>query len=114
MRLSKNEMLRAINAVRVHNSKKVIDFERSEITTNIEYLDDENDEYNVECVDTIGGNEGDGEDMECTIKVTRKEDNSFGYLTFYGYHNSWTDSYFHTIKCTEPKEKVIIVYTEIE
>mgnify|MGYP000474000144 CR=1 FL=1 len=40
--LSKNEMLGAINAVRVHNSEKVIDFERSEITTNIEYIDDEN------------------------------------------------------------------------
>lgn len=112
--LSKNEMLGAINAVRVHNSEKVIDFERSEITTNIEYIDDENDEYNVECVDMIGGDEGDGDYMECTIKVTRKEDNAVGFLTFYGYHDSWNDSYFHTIKQTVPEEKVIIVYTEIK
>jgi hypothetical protein len=73
--LSKNEMLGAINAVRVHNSEKEIDFERSEITPNIEYIDDENDEYIIECVDMIGGNECDCEDMEFTIKVTRKQDN---------------------------------------
>lgn len=112
--LSKNEMLAAINAVRVYNSEKEIDFERSEITTNIEYIDDENNEYITECVDMIGGDEGDGDDMECTIKVTRKEDNAVGFLTFYGYHDSWSDSYFHTIKCTIPEEKVIIVYTEIK
>ena len=67
-------------------------------------------------------NSGEGKDLKdgsiipirSDLTIGRKEDNSIGYLTFYGYHNSWTDSYFHTIICTEPKEKVIIVYTEIE
>lgn len=113
-RLSKNEMLGAINAVRVHQGEKQIEFETSEISYIIEYVYGENDEYSIEQAEMIGGYEGAGEDMECTLKITRKEDKVTSYLTFYGHYDSWGESYFHTVKCTEPKEKVIIVYTEIE
>ena len=113
-RLSEDEMLEAINAIRIEQGERPIDFERSEMTSSIEYIEGENDEYIIEQAEMIGGYEGAGEDMECTLKITRKEDKVTSYLTFYGYHDSWSDSYFHTIKCTEPKEKVIIVYTEIE
>lgn len=108
--LEKEEMIKIITEFRESVNLEFIDLEDSEIDYGIIYSHGENNNYKIEIVDENGGYEGDGERMDFTLKITRKSDNTYGYLTFYGYYDSWNDCYYHTIKRTTPIEKTVIVY----
>lgn len=112
--LDKNEMLDAINSVRVSNDMRKIKFNSDQIDTDIEECEIENENYILEEVDKNGGYEGKGEEMDLTIKITRKLDSDYGFITFDGYYDSWDGSHYHTITQTKPVEQTIIVYQNIE
>ena len=108
------EMLEIITEVRESEGYRYIDLDKDEIDTSIEYSNCENSEYKIEVVQTNGGYEGAGEEMDCTLKVTRKSDGFFGFVTFNGHYDSWNDCYYHSKIKTEPKEKTIIVYESVK
>lgn len=112
--LTLKEMLEIITEVRDSEGYRYINLNTDDIDTSIEYSNCENSQYKIEVVDQNGGNEGDGEAMDCTIKVMRKSDDIFGFVTFYGHYDSWNDCYYYSKRKTEPKEKTIIVYESVK
>jgi len=110
MNLTKEEMLEAINDTR----KRKIDFKTYEINDDVLNSDDENDNFKIIKVQETGGYEGDGEYMDFVFHITRKSDTVDGYIKFEGYHNSWSDCYYHTIKVVQPREVTVTIYEEIK
>ena len=84
-------MIEIITSVRESEGMKYINLDKDEIDTSIEYSDCENSDYKIEVVDMNGCYECVGESMDCTIKVTRKSDGIFGFVTFDGHYDSWND-----------------------
>ena len=110
MNLTKEEMLEAINNTR----KRKIDFGTYEINDDVLYSDDENDNFKIIKVQETGGDEGDGEYMDFVFHITRKSDMVDGYIKFEGYHDSWSECYYHTIKVVQPKEVTVTIYEDIK
>lgn len=110
MNLTKEEMLEAINDVR----NRKINFKFFEIDEDVLYSNYENDNFKIIKVQETGGDEGDGEYMDVVFQIIRKSDMIDGYIKFEGYHNSWSECYYHTIKVVQPREVTVTIYEDIK
>lgn len=136
MKLTKEEMLKALAEGIILNATDGCselfndmgyyeeDLDELEVETIVEELEEvcgeigyckfknESSNYSIEIAESRGG-EGDGAQMFCTIKFTRKSDNIVGYLEFSGRYSSWDSSSYDSCYVVEPEEVVVTKYKRV-